>query len=97
MQFPITRYQLVAAVESYGFQTQEAERIITDLETEGRIDLSGSMLNVRNPTDPDAPMLTGLCKEARGATAGQVGNDKIREYLKGVLQRAGTHGRSRRT
>jgi len=97
MQFPLTRYQLVAAIETYGFRTQEAERIVADLETEGRISLSGSMLDVRNPTDPDAAMLTGLCKEARGATAGQVGKDKIREYLQGVQQRSSAHGASRRT
>ena len=37
MQFPITRYQLVAAVETYGFRTDEAERIIADLEGEPRV------------------------------------------------------------
>lgn len=96
MQFPITRYQLVAAVEIYGFRPQEAERIIVDLESEGRIDLSGSMLNVPNPTDPDAPMLAGLCREARGGSAGSVGSYKIREYLQTVHQRAARHGTSRR-
>lgn len=95
MQFPITRYQLVAAVETYGFRADEAERIIADLEGAGRIDLSGSMLNVKNPTDPDAPMLAGLCQAARGGSTGSVGNDKIREYLRDVKQRAGTHGTSR--
>jgi hypothetical protein len=96
MQFPITRYQLVEAIEAYGFQAADAERIVSDLEGEGRIDLSGSMLAVNNPTDPDAPLLTGLCERARGGDAGRASTYKIREFLQGVKQRASKHGRSRR-
>ncbi|MFQ5806447.1 MAG: hypothetical protein ACE5I3_08355 [Phycisphaerae bacterium] len=96
MLFPITRYQLVAAIETFGFRTNEAERIVTDLDGEGRIVLTASMLQVRNPTDPDAPVLAGLCREARGGSAGSVGTYKIKEYLQAVHQRAGTHGFSYR-
>lgn len=96
MQFPITRYQLVAAVESYGFTPSDAERIVTDLEGEGRIDLTGSMLSIRNPTDSDAPLLAGLCARARGGSAGSVGTYKIHEYLKDLQERARMHGGSRR-
>ncbi len=97
MQFPITRYQLVAAIQIYGFRPDGATRIIADLEGEGRIDLSGSMLNIRNPTDIDTPILAGMCREARGASAGSVGTYKIKEYLEDIHRRAGTHGGSRRT
>ena len=95
MQFPITRYQLVAAIGTYGVRPGDAEQVVIRLEGEGRIDLSGSMLHVRNPTDPDAPMLVGLCREARGGSAGSVGTYKIQEYLKAVHQRAAMHGSSR--
>jgi hypothetical protein len=95
MQFPITRYQLVAAIERYGFLPNDAKRIVVDLEGEGRIDLSGSMLNVRNPTDPDAPMLVGFCREARGGSAGSVGTYKIKEYLQSIHRNAAKHGSSR--
>jgi hypothetical protein len=95
MQFPITRYQLVAAIGTYGFRPADAERIVTSLEGEGRIDLGGSMLHVRNPTDPDAPLLLGLCREARGGSAGSVSTYKIKEYLGAVHLHATMHGSSR--
>lgn len=96
MQFPITTYQLTAAVGTYGFRPDEATNIVNDLVTEGRIDLSGAMLNIRNPTDPDSHMLAGLCREARGGTAGYVSRYKIREYLDAILRRTNVHGGSRR-
>ena len=96
MQFPITNYQLVAAIGTYGYRPDEAATIVKDLEGEGRIDLSGSMLNICNPTDPDSNMLAGLCREARGGTAGYVSRYKIREYLDQILRRSSTHGSSRR-
>ena len=96
MQYPITSYQLVAAVGTYGYRPDEASNIVSDLIAEGRIDLSGAMLNVRNPTDPDSYMLTGLCREARGGTAGFISRYKIREFLDQILQRTRVHGGSRR-
>ena len=96
MQFPITRCQLNAAVEVYGFADQDARRIVAALEAAGRISLTGSMLEVHNPTDPDAACLAGICREARGGSAGSVGHYKIREYLGEMLARASSHGTSRR-
>lgn len=96
MQFPITSYQMVAAVGTYGYRPDEATSIVNDLVTEGRISMSGSMLNIRNPSDPDSHMLAGLCREARGGTAGYVSRYKIREYLDQVLRRTLVHGGSRR-
>lgn len=96
MQFPITRSQLAAAICSCEFTAGDAEKIIDTLEGDGRIALSGSMLDVKNPTAPDAPSLSGLCREARGGSAGSVGTNKIREYLKGVLDGAPKAGSSRR-
>jgi hypothetical protein len=92
MQFPITRYQLLAAIQVYGFRPDEAERIVTALELEGRVELSGSMLYIHNPTDADAMVIAGLCRKARGASPGHVGIYRIKEYLDGVLHRANVHG-----
>lgn len=96
MQFPVTRYQLIAGVGKFGFGPADAQQIVAALETEGRIELSGSMLHIKNPTDPDAQSLAGLCREARGATSGAVGTYKIREYLQIALKNASKHGSSRR-
>jgi hypothetical protein len=97
MQFPVTRYQLIAAVETFGFRPTDAQQIVTALEAEGRIELSGSMLHIEHPDDPDAPAIAGLCREARGASAGSAGHYKIQEYLQHTLAHASQHGSSRRT
>lgn len=96
MMFPITRHQLAAAIGSYGFRPEDGEQVIRLLEGEGRVELTGSMLRVLNPTDPDAPILTGLCRAARGGSSGSVGSYKIREYIQAMLDRAPVHGASRR-
>lgn len=84
MQFPITRYQLEAAVERYGFRPEQAQQIVADLESEGQIELGGSMLSVRSPTDPGAAALVELCRAARGGSAGSVGAYRIREFLQAL-------------
>ena len=96
MQFPVTRHQLIAGVESFGFKLTDAEKIVKSLETEGRIELSGSMVSINNPTDQDAQVLAGLCRESHGATAGSVGANKITEYLTHTLENARKHGSSAR-
>ena len=97
MRIAVNREQLLSAVESLGFQIPDAEQIIGTLEAQGRIELTGSMVNVRNPSDPDGPMIAGLCQHARGASPGSVGTYKIREYLAGLLSPATTRGGSGRS
>ena len=96
MQFPVTRVQLRSAIESYGFRPQQANRLINDMEGSGRIDLSGSMLSIPNPTDPDAPMIIGLAQSARGGASGSVGWYKVKEYLDLMSRKAATRGASSR-
>ena len=96
MQFPITRNQLVDAVGTYGFRPDQSARIVADLVGEGRISLDGSMLRIRNPTAPDAQILAGFCRAARGASAGNVSGYKIKEYLNDIHRNAAKHGSSRK-
>jgi len=97
MMLPITRTQLEYAIQTYGFRTDESARLIADLEGSGRIELGGSMLKITNPTDVDAPVLVGLCQQARGGSFGSVGANRIREYLQNNLRLASLRGASRKT
>ena len=95
--FPITRPQLVQAIQSYGFTEPEAQRIVIDLEGEGRISLSGSMVKILHPTASDAEVIKAICQRARGGSSGEVGTYRLIEYLKHIRGVEHKAGRSRRT
>lgn len=94
MTFPLTRAQLVNAIANTGYDVQAADRLVNDLVGSGRISLSGSMIVIQNPTDYDAGVLVGLCRAARGGTAGGVSNYKVREYLENLTRLAAQRGQS---
>lgn len=96
MRYPITRSQLVAAVQNLGLNASDSEVVVRDLESTGRIELGGSMVTIVNPTDPDAVLLSGLCTAARGGSAGSVGNYRIAEYFRAQAKRFNQRGSSRR-
>ncbi|MFO0837273.1 MAG: hypothetical protein U1D55_02010 [Phycisphaerae bacterium] len=98
MQIPATRLQLVGEIQSrYGYSAAESAQIVERLEGEGLIALDGSMIDIRNPTRPDSPMLVGLIYQAVGRSSGSASTDKIRDYLAQFVRLSAAQGASRRT
>ena len=94
--FPVTKVQLAHAIEGYGFNERQARRIVIDLEGEGRLALSGSMVKILHPTDPDAEFLKAICQRARGGSPCGIGTYKLVEYLRHIHSVKDKAGGSRR-
>lgn len=82
MMLPITRYQLCSAIEKFDFTPKKADRIVWALEQMGRLESSGSMIKITNPTAPDSEYIRGLVEGTRGTgPGGRSSSYKVKEYL----------------
>lgn len=90
--FPIRRDDLVHMVQRFGFLPEQGQRVVSLLESQGVVLFNGPVMEMRDPSTPDAPFVAALANSVLGRTIGSYGIYKLKEYLERMERTAQSSG-----